>query len=100
MLHLSFPPFLGNKNIAMAIGTVLAMWLWARQCKLSPANLWAATAKPLEIAGTIILITSAGGAFGAMIKHSGIGDAIELATNNGALELKVSMPCFAMQGNI
>ena len=74
--------FLGNKNIAMAIGTVLAMWLWVRQCKLSPANLWAATAKPLEIAGIIILITSAGGAFGAMIKHSGIGDAIELATEN------------------
>ena len=74
--------FLGNKNIAMAIGTVLAMWLWARQCKLSPANLWAATVKPLEIAGIIILITSAGGAFGAMIKHSGIGDAIELATEN------------------
>jgi GntP family gluconate:H+ symporter len=74
--------FFGNKNIAMAIGAALAMWLWARQCKLSPTNLWAATAKPLEIAGTIILITSAGGAFGAMIKHSGIGDAIELATEN------------------
>ncbi len=34
----------------------------------------------MEIAGIIILITSAGGAFGAMIKHSGIGEAIGLAT--------------------
>ena len=34
----------------------------------------------LQIAGVIILITSAGGAFGAMIKHSGIGQAIQFAT--------------------
>ena len=31
---------------------------------------------PLETAGLIILITAAGGAFGAMIKLAGIGDAI------------------------
>ena len=71
--------FWGNKNVAMAIGTVLALWLWARQRKLSPAALWAAVSQPLEIAGVIILITSAGGAFGAMIKHSGIGPSIEQA---------------------
>lgn len=74
--------FLGNKNIAMAIGTVLALWLWARQQNLKPRALWDATSKPLEVAGIIILITSAGGAFGAMIKHSGIGMAIESATEN------------------
>jgi GntP family gluconate:H+ symporter len=42
--------------------------------------LWEATSKPLEVAGIIILITSAGGAYGAMIKHSGIGAAISIAT--------------------
>jgi GntP family gluconate:H+ symporter len=36
--------------------------------------------KPLEVGGVIILITSAGGAYGAMINHSGIGDAIRVTT--------------------
>lgn len=74
--------FLGNKNIAMGIGTAIALWLWVKQKNLSAQDLWSESAKPLEIAGIIILITSAGGAFGAMIKHSGIGDAIEVATEN------------------
>lgn len=74
--------FWGNKNVAMAVGTVIALWLWAKNKRLSVGQLWEAAAKPLEIAGIIILITSAGGAFGAMIKHSGIGDAIELATQS------------------
>lgn len=74
--------FLGNKNAAMAIGTAIALWLWAKQQKLDASILWKKVGRPLEIAGIIILITSAGGAFGAMIKHSGIGTAIELATEN------------------
>jgi GntP family gluconate:H+ symporter len=32
---------------------------------------------PLETAGVIILITAAGGAFGAMIRHSGVGEVIK-----------------------
>lgn len=78
----AFVAFWGNKNIAMAVGTLVALLLWARNKKLNARQLWEASAKPLEIAGIIILITSAGGAFGAMIKHSGIGNAIELATQN------------------
>ncbi len=74
--------FLGNKNIAMAIGAGIALWSWASQKQLTLQELWTATAKPLEIAGIIILITSAGGAFGAMIKHSGIGASIEAITAN------------------
>lgn len=70
----------GNKNIAMGVGAVIAFFLWAKTQKLGSKALWEAIAKPLEIAGIIILITSAGGAYGAMIKHSGIGDAISLAT--------------------
>jgi len=72
--------FQGNKNIAMSAGTVIALLLWAKTQKLGAKDLWQATAKPLEIAGIIILITSAGGAYGTMIKHSGIGEAIGFAT--------------------
>ncbi len=79
----SIPPwmaFWGNKNSAMAVGTAVALWLWVDQRKLQGTELWQGIGKPLEIAGIIILITSAGGAFGAMIKHSGIGMAIETLT--------------------
>jgi GntP family gluconate:H+ symporter len=72
--------FIGNKNIAMSAGAFIALVLWAKVQKLSSNDLWEAAARPLETAGIIILITSAGGAFGAMIKHSGIGDAISSAT--------------------
>ena len=72
--------FQGNKNIAMGTGAVLALYLWRKTQKLNSKDLWESIAKPLEIAGVIILITSAGGAYGAMIKHSGIGDAISLTT--------------------
>ena len=72
--------FQGNKNIAMGTGAILALYLWRKTQKLNSKDLWESIAKPLEIAGVIILITSAGGAYGAMIKHSGIGDAISLTT--------------------
>lgn len=72
--------FQGNKNIAMGAGAFLALSMWAKTQKLGSKDLWEAIAKPLEIAGVIILITSAGGAYGAMIQHSGIGKAISLAT--------------------
>ncbi|MEM8890941.1 MAG: SLC13 family permease [Bacteroidota bacterium] len=74
--------FLGDKNIAMGLGTAIALWLWAKQKGLSSKKLWEFSLKPLEIAGVIILITAAGGAFGSMIKLSGIGTAIEAATEN------------------
>jgi GntP family gluconate:H+ symporter len=72
--------FQGNKNIAMGVGTFLALFIWTRSQKLTSKGLWEAIAKPLEVGGVIILITSAGGAYGAMIQHSGIGKAISLAT--------------------
>ncbi len=72
--------FQGNKNIAMGTGAFLALSMWAKSQKLGSKDLWEAIAKPLEIAGVIILITSAGGAYGAMIQHSGIGKAISLTT--------------------
>jgi GntP family gluconate:H+ symporter len=79
--------FWGNKNIAMAVGTALALFLWVKQKDLQGAVLWKEVGKPLEIAGIIILITSAGGAFGAMIKHSGIGMSIEILTQNFHISL-------------
>lgn len=74
--------FLGNKNVAMTLGTAIACWVWAKQKSFTGAQLWEACAKPLEVAGVIILITAAGGAFGAMLNHSGLGNAIKELTNH------------------
>ncbi len=67
----------GNKNLAMTLGAVIALWVLARQKKLSLDKLGEVMGGPLSTAGVIILITSAGGAFGAMIKHSGVGKSVE-----------------------
>lgn len=75
--------FLGNKNVAMFLGLIIALILWAKQKKLSLKILGEQTERPLELAGLIILITSAGGAFGAMIKGTGIGEMIEQMAADG-----------------
>ena len=75
--------FLGNKNIAMFLGLLIALYLWAKHKNLSLTGLGEQMERPLEIAGLIILITSAGGAFGAMIRNTGIGDMIQAMSANG-----------------
>lgn len=69
--------FAGNRNVALLVGTMLAMWVLARQKGYSIARICALIGPPFETAGVIILITSAGGAFGLMLKHAGVGEAIK-----------------------
>ena len=75
--------FVGNKNVAMFLGLIVALYLWAKNQKLSLKELGKRMDRPLEIAGLIILITSAGGAFGAMISKTGLGDMINAISANG-----------------
>ena len=69
--------FIGNKNIALLLGAIIAMILLARHRRFSFAKIGEMIGPPLETAGVIILITSAGGAFGLMLKNAGVGDAIQ-----------------------
>jgi GntP family gluconate:H+ symporter len=78
---------LGNKNVAMFIGTLIALYTLAKQKGVSIKALGNVMEGPLGTAGTIILITSAGGAFGAMIRHAGVGDAISMASKDTGLSL-------------
>ena len=82
--HAALPPtlaqlmeFLGNKNVALAIGGTASVIIYARQKQVH----WRAAARvlstPLETAGVIILIIAAGGAYGAMIKNAGVGDSVK-----------------------
>ena len=65
---------LGDKNVALGLGAVAALALLTG--KLGGAgkkvDLRAATSAALAAAGPIILITSAGGAFGAAIQQCGV----------------------------
>ena len=69
--------FIGNKNVAMLTGTAIAIYILVRQKKLGLNQVSDAMGPPLETAGVIILITAAGGAFGAMIRHTGVGEVIK-----------------------
>jgi len=67
---------LGNKNVALTLAALAAVAVYLRQKKLPWRQTEAIVGEPLATAGAIILITAAGGAYGAMLKQSGIGEAI------------------------
>jgi GntP family gluconate:H+ symporter len=69
--------FFGNRNIALIIGAALAVWLLMRQRGWSMAKVSEIIGPPFATAGVIILIASAGGAFGYMLKNAGVGEAIK-----------------------
>jgi GntP family gluconate:H+ symporter len=69
--------FLGNRNLALVIGAALAVALLMRQCGWSMSKVTEIIGPPFATAGVIILVASAGGAFGYMLKNAGVGDAIK-----------------------
>ena len=81
--------FIGDRNIALVIGTVIAIGLFIRQRGLTLQQIGDRLAMPLETAGMIILITSAGGAFGLMLHQAGVGNAIQAAADGRNINLIV-----------
>lgn len=79
--------FIGDKNIALFIGAFLAIRLLVKQLRLDRQKISELLSPPLETAGIIILITSAGGAFGAMIKNAGVGTAVDHLADGLGLSL-------------
>ncbi len=68
--------FLGNANVALLISTVMAVAMLARQKNLKLGELSAKFEPAIASAGVIILITSAGGAFGKMLSRTGVAEAL------------------------
>jgi GntP family gluconate:H+ symporter len=64
---------LGNKNVALAVGVAFALSLRS-YCPVDKRD--SLISRSLASAGNIILITAAGGAFGAMLRQAGIGEAV------------------------
>ncbi len=76
--------FVGNKNVAMLAGAVIAVAVYLRQKQLGWRETEPIVGEPLLTAGVIILITAAGGAYGAMLRNAGIGEVVkDWATNLG-----------------
>lgn len=67
----SIASFLGDKNIALLIGSVVAFALLHTYFEKSFSDV---VIEAADSAGLILLITGAGGAFGSVINASGIGD--------------------------
>ncbi len=78
--------FLGEPNVAMALAALSSVYILVQQSARDNSVNREKTATflarelhdPLSTAGMIILITGAGGAFGGMIRLSGVGESIEL----------------------
>jgi GntP family gluconate:H+ symporter len=67
---------LGNKNVALLIGAILAFSVLAAQIGMPGRRGGMSLGRPIETAAVIILIISAGGAYGASIQKAGIGEAV------------------------
>jgi GntP family gluconate:H+ symporter len=67
----------GNANFALLLSAAIAIVTLVRQRQLSRAEMATAVETALMSGGVIILITSAGGAFGDMLKVAQVGAAIQ-----------------------
>lgn len=67
---------IGNANLALGLSAAVALLVYVRQCRPTREQAKGAIEQALMSGGLIILITAAGGAFGAMLKAAEIGPAI------------------------
>ncbi|BCV25933.1 GntP family permease [Gelria sp. Kuro-4] len=70
----SFAAFIGDANIAMGIGVLVAVLLLGQ--RLGKEAVLKVMDDALSTAGPIIFITAAGGSLGAVLKASGAGEAV------------------------
>ena len=68
---------LGNVNLAMLLAATIAMWMLKSKRALTLTRLGRIVEGSLMSGGIVILITAAGGAFGAMLKAAEVGPAIK-----------------------
>ena len=82
-----FLDFFGEKNVALGTGALSSLILLAIQKKGDKKSLTASVQTALMSAGVIILITSAGGAFGGMLQQTGISARIAELTRDYQMAL-------------
>jgi len=82
-----FINFFGDKNIALITGGLAALILLAKQKRGSKEGMTSFVQAALMSGGGIILITSAGGAFGSMLQYTGISSTIVELTKSYQMAL-------------
>lgn len=87
---------LGDANLALLISALIALATLKKYRGLNLRQLTAASEEALLSAGAIILITSAGGAFGAMLRESGLREAVAAAFGGQSAGLGVMAAAFAI----
>jgi GntP family gluconate:H+ symporter len=65
---------LGNPNLALMLAAAIALWLLARRKRARLSELAPTVESAIATGGLIVLITAAGGAFGAMLQKAGLGE--------------------------
>lgn len=80
--------FVGNPIIALLVGMLCGLWLLARNGGQA-GDFSAVLEEAIVKAGPILIITGAGGMFGAIIKESGVGGALGAALGSASLGLFV-----------
>jgi GntP family gluconate:H+ symporter len=81
--------FIGNPNFALLISTAVALYTLARQKDYQIRQLSTSMESALSSGGLIILITSAGGAYGGMLVRAGVGDALQRVAHEAGIPLIV-----------
>ncbi|MDH4452601.1 MAG: SLC13 family permease [Verrucomicrobiota bacterium] len=79
--------FIGHKNIALLIGAAISVGVLVKQRRFGLKKIEDLMGPPLETACMIILITSAGGAFGYALRIAGVGGAVAELAKNYSLNL-------------
>ncbi|MCG8583876.1 MAG: GntP family permease [Pirellulales bacterium] len=76
---------IGNPNFALLLSAAIAVLTYYRQRRPTREQMSAAIEHALMSGGVIILITSAGGAFGGMLKEAQLGDTIRQIFGDSAV---------------
>lgn len=74
----------GDPNVALLVSAALAMAVYHRSRRPTLTGSATLVEESLMSAGVIILITAAGGAFGAMLRTAGVGEVIQQLFAGGA----------------
>ncbi|MEO2016819.1 MAG: SLC13 family permease [Fuerstiella sp.] len=92
-----FTEVLGNPSLALLMSMAVALFTWVRLKKPEGKEFSTAVETALLSGGLVILITAAGGAFGAMLKVTGIAADIQAAfEGSGAVGLVSIFMAFGM----
>ncbi len=82
--------FLGTPAIALTIGVVVALYLLGTRRGMPAGDIATMTANALKPIGMILLVVGAGAFFGAVLRATGVGDAIASSMTDLGLPIIVS----------